>query len=229
MLNDQNAEFEIIGIMQGFCRMAVQNDLNGISPMKLCPREILSQASVQSFGIDALRLIGQLAHHSQGCRHGLLYGFYGKKIEMSGRNSRNRFETTVCSAPETACVLQLHPASLPANAEKENINREKNRMTDVFIPWKMTLRIYDKLNSITNNRRRYFSSPPFDSGRRWQEISSFGLFARIGEKNRPDNRIFLYKKRPQRSRPNNFLVSKILLSSSPEILILILVEEIYLY
>ena len=91
MLNDQNAEFEIIGIMQGFCRMAVQNDLNGISPMKLCPREILSKASVQSFGIDALRLIGQLAHHSQGCRHGLLYGFYGKKIEMSGRNSRNRF------------------------------------------------------------------------------------------------------------------------------------------
>lgn len=150
-----------------------------------------------------------------------------KKSKCPEETAGIGFETTVCSAPETACVLQLHPASLPANAEKENINREKNRMTDVFIPWKMTLRIYDKLNSITNNRRRYFSSPPFDSGRRWQEISSFGLFARIGEKNRPDNRIFLYKKRPQRSRPNNFLVSKILLSSSPEILILILIEEIY--
>lgn len=83
-----------------------------------------------------------------------------KKSKCPEETAGIGFETTVCSAPETACVLQLHPASLPANAEKENINREKNRMTDVFIPWKMTLRIYDKLNSITNNRRRYFSSPP---------------------------------------------------------------------
>ena len=76
--------------MRRLGRMAVQNDLNGISSMKSCPREILSQASIQPFGIDTLRLIGQFAHHPQGCRHGLLHGFYRKKIEMPGRNGRNR-------------------------------------------------------------------------------------------------------------------------------------------